>query len=460
MNWNQIISKLRMSGKSFSRRNFIRSNAIAGIGLSGLAGLSGFAVDSSESENSVQGKSPIKTLAGLNLQQLHDRYHDELFKRFLPAMESLCIDPVYGGFMCDVDISERKLVNTIKRVWNQGRGIWVYSFLYNNFEKNPRYLEVAKKAIDFILKLKPKDDNFFDGSYSREGNRISGPGDIYGNLFVAEGLAEYAKASGDKSYLKIAKEMILTCLEQYDRPDYVYDISYVPGKPKMQGPRNLGHWMIFLSLSSQILTQGPDPELEKLADRCIDAIMKQHVNEEFNILNEVRNHDFTLPKNEYADFAVIGHGIETLAFVMAEAVRRKDPALFIASEAAFKRHVDVAADKLYGGHFEVLYNANTYSWSPSKSAWCQQEVSIGALLSIEHTGNTWAHECFSEGDAYMLEKMSCPDYAFWTFGGNRKVVNPSTKTIEHYHMPRYLMRNMLALQRIMKRKGKLSDLIS
>lgn len=449
-----------MTEKSFSRRTFIKSNAVAGFGLSALGSLSGFAEDSSRLENSGKGKSPIKSLAGLNLQQLHDRYHDELFKRFLPAMESLCIDNEYGGFMCDVDISERKLVNTVKRVWNQGRGIWVYSFLYNNFEKNPRYLEIAKKAIDFIMKLKPKDDNFFDSSYSREGNKISGSGDIYGNLFVAEGLAEYAKASGDKSYLKIAKEIILYCLDRYDRPDYIYDISYVPGKPKMLGPRNLGHWMIFLSLSSQILAQGPDPELEKLSDRCIDAIMKQHLNEEFNILNEVRNHDFSLPKNEYADFAVIGHGIETLAFVMAEAVRRKDAALFRASEEAFKRHVEVAADKLYGGHFEVLFNANTYSWSPSKSAWCQQEVSIGALLSIEHTGNTWAHECFSEGDAYMMEKMYCPDYAFWTSGGNRKVVNPSTKTIEHYHMPRYLMRNMLALQRIMKRKGKLSGLIA
>lgn len=433
---------------------------MAGLGAVTLGSLSGFSEGTSEAESVSRKKDPIETLAGLNLQQLHDRYHNELFNRFLPAMESLSIDHQYGGFICDVDIAARKVINYTKRTWYQGRGIWVYSFLYNNFEKNPRFLEVAKNAIDFILKCKPNDDNFFDISYSREGSKISEPGDIYGDLFVAEGLAEYAKATGDKSWLKLAKEMIFYCLDRYDRPDYVYDISYVPGKPKMQGPRNLGHWMIFLSLSSQILTQGPDPELEKLADRCIDAIMKQHLNEEFNILNEVRNHDFTLPKNEYADFAVIGHGIETLAFVMAEAVRRKDSALFIASEAAFKRHVEVAADKLYGGHFEVLFNANTYSWSPSKSAWCQQEVSIGALLSIEHTGNPWAFECFSEGDAYMLEKMSRPDYAFWTFGGNRKVVNPSTKTIEHYHMPRYLMRNMLALQRIMKRKGKLSDLIA
>ncbi len=449
-----------MQHKDYSRRDFIRRNSLAGLGAVTLGSLSSFSESTLKAAGESSKTDSIKTLAGLNLQQLHDRYHDELFNRFLPAMESLCIDHQYGGFICDVDIASRKVINYTKRTWYQGRGIWVYSFLYNNFEKNPRFLEVAKNAIDFILKCKPVDDNFYDVNYSREGGKISEPGDIYGDLFVAEGLAEYAKASGEKSWLKLAKEMIFYCLARYDRPDYVYDISYAPGKPKIQGPRNLGHWMIFLSLSSQILAQGPDADFQKLSDRCLDAIMKHHMNKEFNILNEMVNHDFSLPQNEYADFSVIGHGIETLAFVMAEAVRRKDSALFKASEATFKRHVEVAADKLYGGHFEVLYNANTYSWSPSKSAWCQQEVSIGALLSIEHTGNAWAHECFSEGDAYMMEKMSCPDYAFWTFGGNRKVVNPSTKTIEHYHMPRYLMRNMLALQRIMKRRGKLSGLAS
>ncbi|MFA6946209.1 MAG: hypothetical protein WC220_09930 [Pedobacter sp.] len=55
--------------------------------------------------------------------------------------------------------------------------------------------------------------------------------------------------------------------------------------------------------------------------------------------------------------------------------------------------------------------------------------------------------------------MHCPDFAFRTFGGGRNVSPPATKVLEHYHMPRYLMRNMLALQRIMKRKGNLSGLI-
>ncbi len=449
-----------MDKKDFSRRDFIRRNSLAGLGAIGLGTLSGFTPEPAGKAIEAQDLNKIKSLAGMDLQKLYNRYSDELFNRFLPSMDKLSVDNEHGGFICDVDISNGKVINYTKRTWYQGRGIWVYAFLYNNFKKDPRYLDIARRAIDFVSKLQRTEDKFFDINYTRDGKRMSEPGDIYGDLFVAEGLAEFSKATGDKSYLKQAKEMIFYCLDRYDRKDYVYDISYTPGRPKIAGPRNLGHWMIFLSLSSQILSQGHDDDFKNLADRCIDAIMQRHINKEFNILNEMVNHDFSLPKNEYADFAVIGHGIETLAFVMAEAVRRKDVELFKRSEAAFKRHVEVAADKLYGGHFEVLYNANTYSWSPSKSAWCQQEVSIGSLISLEHTGQQWAEQCFNEGDVYMMEKMLTPQFAFWTFGGGRKVDTPSFKTVEHYHTPRYLMRNMLALQRIIKRKGKVSGFIA
>lgn len=449
-----------MQNKDYSRRDFIKQNSFAGLGAMTLDCMGGCIVGKNIAVNSNKENIRVKTLAGLNLEQLHERYRNELFNRFLPAMESLSIDHVLGGFMCDVDISARKMITTNKKTWYQGRGIWVYSFLYNNFEKNPHYLEIAKKAIDFILKLKPRDDNFWNDLYTKEGISISGPGDIYGNLFVAEGLAEFAKASGEKQYLKIAKEIIFYCLERYDRSDYIYDISYAPGNPKVLGPRVLGHWMIFLSLSIQILIQGSDSYFENLADRCVSTILNYHLNSEFKILNEVINHDLSLPENEYAQFAVIGHGIETLAFVMSEAVRRKDPTLFKTSSEAFKRHVSVAADKLYGGYFEILYNANNYTWAQSKSAWCQQEVLIGTLLLIEHTGDALAQECFTELDAYVQEKMVHPELAFWTFGGGRKVTNFSTNSVEHYHTPRHLMRNMLALERMIERNGKASELFA
>jgi len=441
-----------MNDECSSRRIFLKKNLMMGMGTIAL-GLSG-----SCSENNASGKDDcikksITMLDGLPLEKLYDRYHKELFDRFLPAMNELSIDHEFGGIMCNVDIENRKMIDTNKKTWFQGRGIWVYSFLYNNFEKKAEYLDVAKRTIDFILKLRPKNDEFWVDIHTREGVPVTGPGDIYGDLFVAEGLAEYYKATGDDNYMNIAKEIIMHCVDRYDRPDYIYDKGYTPKSMEIEGPRVLGHWMIFLSLSTQILKQGPDPYFEKLSDRCIEAILQFHMNPEFRILNEIINHDLSLPQNEFAQFSVIGHGIETLAFIMAEAVRRNDPDLFLKSSIEFRRHVEVAADKLYGGYFEILYNADNYTWSPSKSAWCQQEILVGTMLMIEHLGDSWAQECFSELEAYVQEKMVRPELAFWTFGGDRKMKKPNTKLIEHYHMPRYLMRNMLALERIMKAKG-------
>lgn len=449
-----------MQKEKVTRRNFVRTSGLASLGLLTIGGLGSCSSITTEGSGGKVDGSKINSLAGLSLKELHDRFYKELFDRFVPAMDKYSIDHEYGGFMCDFNISTRELISSTKRTWYQGRGIWVYSFLYNNLKSDPSYLQIARKAIDFIMKLKPQGDSFWEMNYTREGQSLSEPGDLYGDLFVAEGLAEYSKASGEKQYLQIAKEIIFNCLDRYDRPAYVYDISYAPGRPNIRGPRVLGHWMLFLSISSQILSQGPDQDLEALADRAIEAILKYHMNEEYQILNEVINHDLSLPENEFSTFSVIGHGIETLAFVMAEAVRRKNVELFNKSKDAFKRHVEVASDKLYGGYFEVLFNANAYTWSPSKSTWCQQEVSIGALLMIEHQGEQWEQDCFSDLDAYMQEKMARPDFAFWTFGGGRKVDKPNLTTLEHYHTPRYLMRSLLALQRIMERNGNVSGLLS
>lgn len=104
----------------------------------------------------------------LSLQKLQDRYHSDLFDDFIPHMDQFVIDHQNGGFMCSVDISNGKQVNSNKTAWFEGRGMWTYSFLYNHFGKNPKYLEVARKSKDFILKLQPKDNSFWTSSFDRE----------------------------------------------------------------------------------------------------------------------------------------------------------------------------------------------------------------------------------------------------------------------------------------------------
>lgn len=437
----------------YSRRNFLKQNSIAGLGMIGAGTLAGTFVSTDVVAKTTAASAEITKISDLNLKKLRETYRTALLEKFIPNMDSFVVDHELGGFMCSVDILTRKLVNTNKRAWFEGRGIWTYSFLYNNLEKNPSYLEIARKSKDFILKLLPGDGTYYISGFTKEGLPLSDvEGDIYGNLFVAEGLAEYAKASGERKYLNQAKDIIFKAVKRYDRPDFTYNYK---AEKTVPGARILGHWMILLSVSTQILKQGPDAEIQSLADRCVDAIMNHHLNPESGMLNEALDHNLRPLSDPIASqFGDIGHGCETLAFVMNYAVLRKNAELFKKSAEAFKFHVTVAKDDLYGGYFHALDNIDANVWTLKKVRWLQEEILIGALILIEHTGDQWALNCFAETETYVRDKFVRPEYAFVIDSGDRKVEEHSQVRAEHYHYPRQLMVSLLAIERMIARGEK------
>ena len=399
----------------------------------------------------------IKSISDLDIKRLQSEYKTALFDKFLPNMDKYVIDHDMGGFMCSVNILTMEPDSTNKKTWFEGRGIWTYSFLYNHFEKNPQYLEVARKSKDFILKLLPANDRFYFSEYTKQGKPLSElEGDIYGNLFVAEGLAEFSKASGDEQYLDLAKKIVLKALDRYDRSDFHYPYH---AKSLEKGPRILGHWMIFLSIATQIIRQKPDAEMETLADRCVIAIMKHHLNPEYGLLNEALDHNLQPFSDSVTNqFGDIGHGCETLAFVMNYAVLKKNASLFNESSEAFKRHVEVAKDKVYGCYFLTMPNVNENVYELRKMQWLPEEILLGALTLIEHTGDEWALNTFVETEAYLREKFMRPEYAFSIDSGDRKLEQYSLVRAENYHYPRQLMVSLLAFDRIIARGEKPSGI--
>mgnify|MGYP000926881618 FL=1 len=452
---------IKMKRDVFSRRAFLTKGGIGGLGLFTIGSAMACSRSTDKSGTIESGRGKIENIGGISLEQLRDQYRSELYDYFIPNMDKYAVDHKYGGVICSLDIRTGEPENMNKTAWFVGRGLWVYSYLYNNLEPDSRFLEIARKSKDLLLKLQPKDDSFWPETFSREGKPLSGPGDIYGSLFVAEGLSEYAEASGEKEYRDLAKKIIFDCVARYDQPDYSYSIgSYLKNSPPVQGPRILGHWMILLSLSTQMLMHEPDEDLEKLAARCVDAILNHHVNAEYGLTNEVLNHDFSLPDNEYAQHSITGHGLETLAFVMFEAGRLRDRNLFRSAEKVFKKIVDVCADHVYGGYFHTLQQVDNYIWSTGKSLWCQQEVINGALFLIEHTGDEWAMRHFERANSHIFEKYFNPAHKFWHFGGDRKMVNRNVSLMEHYHHARQFVRGLLTFERLIERGGRISDLFA
>ncbi|MCK4343686.1 MAG: AGE family epimerase/isomerase [Bacteroidales bacterium] len=441
------------------RRKFLTGSVATASGL--LMGINACGTKEGKKVSEGNSVAKIDKLAGQTLEQLLEQYRYYLFDDFLPFLDKFVIDHEFGGFMCNTDRDGTK-ITTNKTARYEGRGIWVYSFLYDKLEKDPKYLEIARKSVEFILRNEPSGDNLWPESYSREGKSISkAPVTIYEDLFIANGLSEYSKASGEDKYWYKAKEILLKCLKIYNKPDYGYVVNYGPQADHAKGPRVLGHWMVIIRLVTQMLEYKFDPELEKIADECVDAIMNYHFNPEYNLFNELLNHDLSRPEGPFSQFVYTGHAIETLWMLMFEAVRRKDKKLFDLVAERFRRHVEVARDDVYGGVFRSLDNVNENVWKVDKVLWAQEEVLIGTLFIIEYTGAKWAKDMFEKMYNYVIDKYPLKQYGYpiWILGADRKVTfKDHTTRVGNFHHPRHLMLNILSLERMLERGGEVSGL--
>ena len=412
------------------------------------------------SSTPIQKRHAVRSNTNLPLQALRDQYRPDLFTDFLPFMEKYVIDPEFGGFRCNIDHLGNRL-NHNKLSWFEGRGIWVYAFLYNNLTREQKYLDVARRSLDLIMKIKPGGDELWPKEITREGKPItSADGEIYGDLFIAEGLAEFSKATGDRAFWEQAKQIVLKCVRLYDCPDYRPTIGQTylgPSATPFPGARIQGVWMTLIRAATQMLEMQADKEIESIADRCVDAITKHHYNPEFGLINELINHDLSRPTNEYAEVVYTGHCIENLWMLLLEAVRRRDDSLFDKLADWFKRHVEVAWDNVYGGVFRNLQSVNKNTWIVDKVLWAQEEVLIGAMIIMERRGHDWAVEMFRRTNSYVREKYSLKKYGspLWMYASDRKVSYEAflkmPKRVENFHHPRHLMLNLLSVERMLRR---------
>jgi N-acylglucosamine 2-epimerase len=447
-----------------NRRKFINASVGAALALTASPpDISGQAARGGRAGR----RGAVRTLAGMTLRELRERYRRDLFEDFLPFMDRHVIDREYGGFMCMTGHDGSRQSDK-KSSWFEGRGTWVYAFLYNNLAREQRYLDVARRSIDFVMRAEPSGDDLWPKEMTREGKPLtSADGEIYGDLFVAEGLAEFSKATGQRAHWDKAKGLVLKCVRLYDRPDYRPSIGQTylgPGARPFPGARIQGVWMVLVRVVTQMLEMRPDPELEGVARRAVDSVVDYHYNPEFGLINELLNHDLSRPENEYAQLVYTGHCVENLWMLMFEAARLRDRQLFEKLSGWLRRHVEVAWDDVYGGVFRNLQHVNNNIWLTDKVLWAQEEVLIGSLFVLEHTGEPWAEEMFTRTYRYVIDKYPLARYGspLWMYASDRKASFEAfmkmPKRIENFHHPRHLMLNLLALDRMMKRAGAASDL--
>ena len=401
-------------------------------------------------------RNPIrKQIAGMSLEALRDQYRYDLFEDYLPFWEAHGIDHELGGFMCAMD-HDGTYVNTEKRMWYQGRGLWVYAFLYNQFGDD-RFLEVAKQARDFMVRYGRDENGDWVASLDREGN-VTAPADGIGytGLFVAEGLQEYARATNDGASMDLALESLWRAVEIIEDPNRDMQQGYAPCS--YPGMRMQGYEMVKVVMMTQLLPHVSDPKLEALAAGAVDAVINRFWNPEYRLNNEVLDHRLERPDDENEDFVYLGHAIETMWMLLHEAMRLKDRSLFDLVADRLKRHLEVAWDDVYGGFFRSL-RVKSHNFVLDKVLWLQEEVLIGTLVLLEHTDLDWPEAWFGRTFRYVQEKFPLKQYGhpMWILGADRKVTfQPHVSRKGNYHHPRHLALNLLAVERMIARGGAVS----
>lgn len=433
------------------RRDFMLTSA--GVGLSATLGCGRIAGAKPEP----QMRAIPERIGGRTLVELRDEMKKYLFDIHLPFFDRGGDDKEYGGFMCILEDNGKPKLEE-KYIWFMGRGIWIYSYLYNNFGRKPEWLDSARRARDFMVKSMYAGNGQWVEKVNRDGSPMEPvTGVIYSWLFPAEGLIEFYKATGNKEDLDLAITSIKAAAEAYEKP------TYSSGEGAQAGTRVQGHSMLFLNTLRQLTDVCKEPWVEQMLSEHVDAVLKRFYNPELRVSNEYLDHDYG---RITPDMSNIGHSLETRWMIMAEGLRRSDRALFDEAGDIIKDWIPMGWDfnfEGWGGDTYYALDTDQHRHGAvldSKSMWAHSEILIACLLTLEYTGAPWAADWYARAMDYIRKHYAHDDRP-WSLLVQRDGKTTTAGFLasgrkDNYHPPRCMMMCIEMLDRMIKNEGRLT----
>jgi mannose/cellobiose epimerase-like protein (N-acyl-D-glucosamine 2-epimerase family) len=398
------------------RRNFLGYGAAAGFS-GAFAGSCGKMENPQENTPPLipTGETPPSLLGGMNLEGLWEDHRVRLFDRLLPFWEIGGIDREYGGYLCFLN-DDGQPVGHDKFTRHQGRGLWVYSYLYNNFGNDSSHLENAAKTRDFMVKYMYAGNGTWAERTSRDGKVGQGTNEnITTSLVAASGLIEFFKATGNPEDLDIVGETIWSASRAYDRPEYTGE-SYagIVNDPEItSGIRSLGHTIAFINLLTLYLSYRGNRRFEDIVDEQVAHAVNDFYAPHLRITTEYLQHNYTVIPG-LSDHMYVGHSLELLVMVMYEAARKRNRRLFDEVKDRFRLNIEMCWDYNLDGlgsqHYFVFDGPHhtRHNLYGAKTMKVHADALTGLMKIIEHTGEHWAVEWFDRIREYTLKTFDTP----------------------------------------------------
>ena len=377
-------------------------------------------------------------------------YREDLVQNIMPFWMEHGVDREHGGVYTCVD-RDGTLMDTTKSVWFQGRFAYICAYAYNNIEKRAEWLDAAKSTIDFIEAHCFDTDRHMFFEVTADGTPLRKRRYVFSESFAAIAMAEYSKATGDKTYADKAMQIFRDMRRMLTTPGLL-EPKYLPTMEAQ------GHsiTMILINVANVLRQVCDDAELEEQTELSIKALAQYFIHPEYKALLETVG-----PKGEFIDtingrLINPGHCIETSWFLLDVAERKGDKELQKLALQILDWSWDWGWDKEFGGiiNFRDCKGFPQQDYSQDMKFWWPQcETIIACLYAYKLTGD----EKYLERHRMISEWTYAhfPDHEYGEWYGylhrDGSVAQPAKGNIFKgpFHVPRMMIRSHLLCNEIL-----------
>ncbi|MDE2859672.1 MAG: AGE family epimerase/isomerase [Chloroflexota bacterium] len=346
------------------------------------------------------------------IAELREIYRRELFDSVVPFWLTHSLDHERGGQFNSLD-RDGSVFDTDKSMWLQGRALWMFAKLYNEVERRPEWLEAARHIYEFVTRFGFDADGRMFFSVTADGRPLRKRRYLFTETFAIIGLAEYARATGDRSALNRAIDTYRLVIDHLRNPGALEPKIY----PETRRAKAHNLSMIMLATTQELrLAAPPAPLYAQVVDEALDQILNHFLDEGAEAVYEVLAADNQRLDTDDGRRITPGHAMESAAFVMHEALARGDDALVPPALKMIDYSMKRGWDDAYGG---LLYFVDSQGKPPTRLEWDMKlwwphaEALYALLLAYRLSRDDKYARWFERMHDYTFARFPDPEYGGW-----------------------------------------------
>ena len=371
------------------------------------------------------------------LTACRDRCRQDLTGDILPFWMKYGVDPVYGGVYTSVD-RDGTLMDTTKSVWFQGRWGFIAALAFLKTGQQ-ELLDASLSAIRFLEEHCFDTDGHMFFSVTADGQPVQKRRYVFSECFAIMAMAEYALASGDKTYADKALALYKKMLWMIQEPGFL--------APKFHfAARGHSITMMLVNVCKVLGQVCSDPAITAQEDRSASELAKYFMNYEYGTILETVG-----PEGEFIDTGMgrtinPGHCMETGWFILDLGKRRHSEELRKMGLQIIDWAWNWGWDDPDGGmiNFRDCKGFPNQDYSQDMKFWWPQcETILASLYAYQASGDEKYLDMHRKAREYAFQVFPDKEYGEWYGYLHRDgtVAQPAKGNLFKgpFHIPRMMM---------------------